>query len=318
MRLRVFSVILLTLVSLPSGFAQEHAPAQDVEASALLISGYPANSGEVSFKNSVLLAFRTLVEKGVPASRIIVMGEGYKSQDFSPHKVRVIPFAPNQLKTALSSLSSSANKKMKQRYLVYLAGHGSPWGAGFDPNGISTAISPKELDAAIKQGTPDEAEKIVIVDACDSGSFEGQCVANDRIFISSAGAWANSYSKKDEKDASYNHTVFGYHFFSAIRGRYPNGSLANADASGDGEVSFGEAFVWAKTRGREEVRVDEVPFSLGKFFGVSQDFSPELICDPSKENSTICGPFFQDSECRVLSDDYAKILKDASRQKGER
>ena len=278
---------------------------------AVLIAGHPASDSEKFTKNSVVLAYQTLIERGVPGSNILVLGEGFAANAFSPYVVKATPFKADELEGRLRALAKNPGNG---QVIVYLAGHGDITGiAGATPH-LTGGITADKMNEAVTRGLPESAQKLILVDTCFSGDFASTCAAKNRITLSSAGSWGYGFSidKTKEGDASYNHHILSYHFFSALRGKYPGGDKVDADADGDGRVTFQEAFDWAELKGRQDEKAagGASPW-LGFPLGISTEYSPEFICNKQNSESGLCTPV-NSSSCELVSSNTAELLKQSA------
>lgn len=91
---------------------------------------------------------------------------------------------------------------------------------------------------------------LTLFDQCYSGGFVDAQFLMKRAASSAAGAAQASHfitgARPNAQWPSINYSAFTYHWLCAMSGADPEGNAVNADADGDGNVTFREAFTYAK------------------------------------------------------------------------
>lgn len=86
----------------------------------------------------------------------------------------------------------------------------------------------------------------VVMNPCYSGGFISALEGANRVIMTACSADQVAYATNDRY-----YDEFSYYWISAMAGRFPNGTTANADANNDGFVSMEEAFLFAKNHDKQ-------------------------------------------------------------------
>lgn len=279
---------------------------------AVLIAGRKDSESQVSFANDVRLAHQTLLERGVPAKQIRLLGSDVSST----------PFSVKELKMALSDFAKSAAPG--SQFLVYLAAHGDISGEFGATPWLTGGINAKDMSNALKENVPADAQKVLIVDSCLAGKMKTVFDRSDWVIMTSSDSDGFGYGAEKDGDHSKAHYgIFSYTFFGALRGKYPDQTPVNADANGDSRVSFREAFDWAVLRGSEAMKSEETPAWANWIPGIRNEYDPFWLCSQGSENSGLCHAQ-KSPVCSVipagfdsLRDLKVKLAQDATRIQGK-
>lgn len=107
-----------------------------------------------------------------------------------------------------------------------------------------------------------QAKKIsIVMEQCYSGGFISHLAGSGRVIATACSPEELSYAASG---LLYNEFV--YHWTAAVLGRYPNGTLVNADYNGDGFVSMDEAFRYSELKDvkNETPQYRSTPLSVGQ------------------------------------------------------
>lgn len=122
--------------------------------------------------------------------------------------------------------------------LFYYAGHGIPqYLAPHDADSLDDFISAAELKGWL--GALDSEKVIIIIDACNAGSFNTALSSSGRVILMSSQADENSYTAEFGGERS---GLFTYYVLEALN------EVKTADANNDYQVSAEEVFGYAEPK----------------------------------------------------------------------
>lgn len=166
---------------------------------------------------------------------------------------QVISQASQSINDVLNQLSRDLASDPNAEIIFYFVGHGNKESLSFT-EGTKESYKRKFVDFKFKDiscmmGQLFPTQNIsMILDSCKSGSGIEICapIAQSIITGSAADKDVWWYPMEHSGFTYYNYWVFSYHFFSALRGQYPDGRKIDADKNKDGTTSREEAFEYTK------------------------------------------------------------------------
>lgn len=266
----------------PSLCAAEEGALEGKETYAILVQG----SKESWTANNLKLVYSTLIKRGVPRENIMVVSplvflalkaDNFGEPDLDGDGRWDVTFGPtfNHVKEAFRRLGEKVKDNPYARIFLYFTMHGLPRSLLLESiTGEKKDIESVELKEWIRKNFSKSQEVILFIDACYSASFR-EILSDHRrdyLFFASAEESRKSYFNHLKNGELYTENevldsfsrigktldgskptdewkfygIFTYHFFSALNGSYPEGSLIpQADFDGNGVVSLEEAYRYA-------------------------------------------------------------------------
>jgi hypothetical protein len=276
---------------------------------AVLVSGM--EPGAVPSGNTLSFLYKTLITNyGYAKKDIYVLyhtnewydldGDGQNDVDYSATRANLF--------AVFDTLDFNRNVGANDVVFVYTGDHGSRldcWASGTDSGDGELCLyywdpfRTSEMDSVflnLEDGDlVDNWPKILgVFDQCYGGAFvEGMNPYAKRAVCSASSAkqpsWYHYDGRPNAQWPSQNYVAFTYHWICAMAGHDPEGNLVNADANGDGKVSFYEAYKYAKANDEYTVNGSETPqyWDLWDGFGLATALDgttiPVLIAKINRE-----------------------------------
>lgn len=228
----------------------------DHKYAVLISGGYNPVNNHIRYWNDISFIYKTLRNKyGYKASNIYVLyadglspdvdnsdGENSK-QSLDGDKRPDITGAAT--KAQLSIVFDTLKGRLTEQdfLFIFTTDHGGQ--SETDPEGAviylwGDYIDNVEFGAEVDKLTAYDA-MVIAMEQCYSGGFEKSLAAKNRVFMSAA-----SYSQVSwAMGPDYQYDEFSYYLTCGLNGARPDGGGVNADADGDGAVSFAEAYSFA-------------------------------------------------------------------------
>ena len=228
----------------------------DHKYAVLLSGGYNPPNNHIRYWNDIAFVYKTLRSKyGYKADNIYVLyadgaspaadnsdGESSKLSLDGDKKPDITGAATKeQVAAVFNALKGKLTEK--DFLFIFTTDHGGQ--SETDPEGAiiylwGEVMDNVEFGAEVNKLTAYDT-MVIAMEQCYSGGFEKSLAGKNRVFMSAAAATEVSWAMGPD----YKYDEFSYYLTCALNDARPDGGRVNADADGDGTVSFAEAYLFA-------------------------------------------------------------------------